>query len=101
MPKIPKSIKDIRGKNKQIKNDLREWRSMYDYRWEKARLIFLRDHPLCECYDCIKKGLLKTANVVHHKEAHKGNYELFWDQNNWMAMNKICHDKYTAGVERR
>jgi 5-methylcytosine-specific restriction protein A len=36
------------------------------------------------------------ANVVDHIKPHQGDEELFWDRNNWQAMNKICHDKKTV-----
>jgi 5-methylcytosine-specific restriction protein A len=57
--------------------------------------LFLKEHPLCECDECQKHHKLTSANVVHHIIAHHGNQELFWDESNWMAMNKKCHDKHT------
>lgn len=83
----------------------------YDYKWQQASKGYLAKHPLCECDDC-KAGELRLApsQVLDHKIPHKldealqsGNAELiararelFWDRENWMAMNKICHDKKTA-----
>ena len=69
----------------------------YNYRWHKARKQFLKEHPLCECDQCLSSHTLKPANVVHHIVDHKGNYDLFWDRDNWLAMNKVCHDKHTLG----
>lgn len=57
--------------------------------------MFLKEHPICECDECVKAGKLTTSNVVHHVIPHHGNYELFWDESNWQAMNKRCHDRHT------
>ena len=67
----------------------------YTKRWEKVSKLFLKEHPLCECDECVKAHKLTTANVVHHVIPHHGNYELFWDEDNWQAMNKRCHDRHT------
>ena len=66
----------------------------YDARWRRARKIFLNDHPLC-----IKCG--RTASVVDHIKAHKGDKVLFWDISNWQAMCKLCHDAKTAREDGR
>lgn len=66
----------------------------YDERWRKARLRFLRQHPVCE--ECDRHGRLKAATVVDHIKPHKGNCELFWDEGNWQPLCKRCHDRKTA-----
>lgn len=43
---------------------------LYDYRWQKARLRFLRSNPLCAM--CAKRGITKPATVVDHVIPHKG-----------------------------
>jgi 5-methylcytosine-specific restriction protein A len=68
----------------------------YNARWRKARKMYLARNPLCQCEDCQKLIVPLPANVVDHIEPHKGDYELFWDEDNWMAMNKRCHDRKTA-----
>lgn len=73
----------------------------YNTRWQKVSKLFLKEHPICECEECKKIGRLTTANVVHHVIPHHGNYELFWDENNWQAMNKRCHDRHTLIEKRR
>ena len=35
------------------------------------------------------------ATVVDHIIPHRGDQKLFWDQNNWQALCKSCHDKKT------
>ena len=47
---------------------------------------------------CLKKDPPEytPATVVHHKKAHKGDYELFWSIDNWESACKPCHDRHTA-----
>lgn len=66
----------------------------YDARWQKARRYFLGRHPLCA--ECEKEGRTTPATVVDHIQPHQGNYELFWDQNNWQPLCQSCHSKKTA-----
>ncbi|CAJ3071167.1 HNH endonuclease [Burkholderia pseudomallei] len=68
----------------------------YTHRWRKAREHYLRLHPLCECSDCRAAGRLMPASVVDHIVPHRGDAHLFWDQSNWQAMSKSCHDRKTA-----
>lgn len=70
----------------------------YDARWRRARLIFLREHPLCA--GCAREGRLEGAGVVDHIRPHNGNALLFWDIKNWQPLCKRCHDRKTA-TERK
>ncbi len=62
----------------------------YTWAWEKARLRFLRDNPLCVM--CGKDGRVAAASVVDHIKPHRGDLELFWAQANWQALCKPHHD---------
>ena len=66
----------------------------YDRKWREARLEYLRRHPLC--MQCWKEGRLTTATVVDHIIPHRGDQILFWDQENWQALCKDCHDRKTG-----
>jgi 5-methylcytosine-specific restriction protein A len=68
----------------------------YTWRWRKAREIYLRQHPLCECEECRALGRIMPATVVDHRTPHRGDMRLFWDQSNWQAMSKRCHDRKTV-----
>jgi 5-methylcytosine-specific restriction enzyme A len=59
----------------------------YDGKWAKARGVFLAMHPTCRCGN--------KATVVDHIVAAKGDYELFWDRNNWQALCVACHNRKT------
>jgi 5-methylcytosine-specific restriction protein A len=67
----------------------------YDARWRAARIPYLRLHPLCECEDCKRAHCALPAQVIDHIIDHKGDMKLFWDERNWRAMNKSCHDRKT------
>jgi 5-methylcytosine-specific restriction enzyme A len=66
----------------------------YDHRWRKARLAFLRKYPLCK--HCLQEGKLTPATVVDHIVPHKGNTELFWDEENWQSLCDSHHSRKTA-----
>lgn len=66
----------------------------YDSRWRKARAAFLQRNPLCN--ECIKHGRLTPATVVDHVIPHRGDQKLFWDEVNWQALCKSCHDRKTG-----
>ena len=69
----------------------------YNSKWQRARVAFLRDHPLCECAECGAGEIRATAaTVVDHITPHRGDQELFWNQRNWQALSKRCHDRKTA-----
>jgi len=66
----------------------------YNYRWQRARLAFLAEHPLCAT--CKANGLTAGAEVVDHKTPHRGDQELFWDRSNWQPLCRKCHSEKTA-----
>jgi 5-methylcytosine-specific restriction protein A len=66
----------------------------YGARWHKASRLFLALSPLC--VECFKKGREVAATVVDHKIPHKGNMDLFWDENNWQSLCTPCHNRKTV-----
>jgi 5-methylcytosine-specific restriction protein A len=70
----------------------------YDSRWKKARKRFLKANPLC--VECLKINRIVKATVVDHIIPHRGDKKLFWDENNWQALCKSCHDKKTMTEDR-
>lgn len=73
----------------------------YDARWQKYRLGFLAQHPLC--VECAVSGppggdgkpRVVPATVVDHIKAHKGDQILFWDPKNHRGVCKPHHDART------
>lgn len=66
----------------------------YNNEWDKARTLYLRDHPLCVA--CMRENRLTAATVVDHIVPHRGDRGLFWDRSNWQALCKACHDRKTG-----
>lgn len=69
----------------------------YNYRWEKARVRFLKEHPLC--VDCLKEGIYTPATQVDHIIPHRGDPLLFWDEENWQPLCAHHHSKKTKRGE--
>lgn len=51
---------------------------------------------------CPVPGTGKTgkATVVDHIVPHRGDDRLFWDEENWQALCKNCHDSKTMTEDR-
>lgn len=69
----------------------------YGRRWEKARLVFLSQHPLCA--ECSRQGVHTVATVVDHIRPHRDDAELFWDERNWQGLCTHCHAVKTGRGE--
>jgi 5-methylcytosine-specific restriction endonuclease McrA len=67
----------------------------YDYRWQKARAAWLKEHPLCVF--CEANGRVEAATTVDHKIPHRGDKHLFWDRSNWQSLCTNCH----SGLKQR
>jgi len=63
----------------------------YNYRWQTASRLYLKKNPLCVM--CKKEGRITPAEVVDHIIPHRGNYELFWDEDNWQSLFTYHHNK--------
>lgn len=85
----------------------------YDSKWSKARVFYLRKHPLC--VNCQLTNRLTAANVVDHIEPHRlkeaidsGDEQrimrartLFWDSaGNWASLCATCHNTVAQACER-
>lgn len=66
----------------------------YDRNWRIASKAYLARNPLC--VECLKQRRLVAATVTDHIVPHKGDPALFWNQDNWQALCKPCHDHKTA-----
>lgn len=74
------------------------WGDLYSYKWQQARIVHLREFPLC--VECEKHDTIKAASVVDHIKPHKGDLNLFWDRSNWQSLCKKCHDSYKQRLEK-
>ena len=69
----------------------------YGSRWQKARKRYLNAHPLC--VECMKVGKYVRATDVDHVMPHRGDLDLFWDENNWQALCHSCHSRKTRSED--
>jgi 5-methylcytosine-specific restriction enzyme A len=69
---------------------------LYGWEWQKARLIYLQDNPLCLM--CLPRCV--SATVVDHIIPHRGDLTLFWDQSNWQPLCKPHHDRDKQMLEK-
>lgn len=74
--------------------------NLYDYRWQKARAAFLKLHPLCKCFECVRLKRVRLATVVDHDPPHRGDPEKFWNRASWQPMAKRCHDSFKQRLEK-
>jgi 5-methylcytosine-specific restriction protein A len=65
----------------------------YNAKWRKARLRYLKKNPLC--VECLQGDRIEPATVVDHIQAHKGDKELFWDEDNWQSLCESHHNSKT------
>lgn len=65
----------------------------YNSRWRTVSKMYLKSNPLC--VNCLKDNKFVKAAVVDHIIPHRGDEALFWDENNWQALCKRCHDVKT------
>ena len=67
--------------NRQYDGRRREskpWRAWYKLPvWRSIRALQLAEYPLCA--RCLAEGVTEPATVVHHVEAHKGDWRRFID----------------------
>lgn len=48
------------------------------------------------CVECKKMGILEPGPITDHIVPHKGDWKLFWDQDNWEPMCEHHHNSKTA-----
>jgi len=67
----------------------------YTTKWEKESKAFLAlpENRLCAC------GCGRPADMVDHREPHKGDMRLFWDRSNWQPMNRRCNSRKAVLTE--
>ena len=52
--------------------------------------MFLDKHRWCR--PCAVQGRKVRSSVVDHIRPHRGDRQLFFDEKNWQALCKPCHD---------
>jgi 5-methylcytosine-specific restriction enzyme A len=75
---------------------------LYGRRWRKSSKDWLAnpDRALCVGYPPGFHGERSVAaQVVDHIAAHKGDWQLFWDESNWQPLCISCNSRKAATVE--
>lgn len=101
--RIGASPKDERERTQQRDASI-TWRAWYKTaRWQKLRREVLKR----DLYTCQKTGVLLTGKhpapnspVVDHRHPHRGDPELFWDEENLEAVSKAYHDSVKQAEEQ-
>lgn len=99
MPTINRIQPKPKKENKEdVSNHKLLRRKLYGTRqWQKVRLTFLKEHPLCA--ECLRHGKVTPAEDVHHRKSpfnyaeQSVNWDLALDSNNLEALCKECHQK--------
>lgn len=70
---------------------------MYGRTWQRARELYLAEHPFCE--HCQAEGKLVPSMELDHIEPHRGDPVVFWRRGNWQALCKTCHSRKTLSEQ--
>ena len=80
------------------------WRAWYKTaRWQRLReAVLLRDSYTCQATGVLLSGKHPAPNspVVDHREPHRGDPALFWNEDNLWSVSKVWHDAEKQRQER-
>lgn len=71
--------------------DVRRWYGTA--RWQRLRLVVLREEPLCR--SCAAAQHVVQATDVDHVQPHQGKPERFWNRRNLQPLCASCHARKT------
>jgi 5-methylcytosine-specific restriction protein A len=103
MPIAPKTLRTRRAK--QVERRPNSHQRGYTPAWERASAAWLKQQFSMGNVRCAMCGKVMDRErkdiVVDHIIDHKGNDDLFWNENNWqMLCRKPCHSRKTARENR-
>jgi 5-methylcytosine-specific restriction protein A len=80
---------------------LEPWRKWYCLKaWEVLRQeVFARDQFVCQC-GCDKLIVNPRERIADHKDAHRGDWNMFFDPDNVQTLWKPHHDGWKQRLER-
>ena len=82
MASIPKTLKPRRVETSRRERLAKMYKSR---RWLYASRAYRKQHPFC--VDCEKEGRLNaTDTCVDHVVPHDGDWDAFWDVDNWQTL---------------
>ena len=70
------------------------WRAWYNTtRWRRLRwAVLVRDAFTCQWPGCGRIEPNSSQLVADHRQPHRGDETLFWDEGNLQTLCKPCHD---------
>lgn len=104
-PKVKYEDNAIRKKRNSASIEItKPWRKWYYTKaWKELRLRTLtRDGFVCQKTGAMLSGRHPEPNspVVDHIVPHRGDADLFWDENNLQSVTKQWHDSVKSVIER-
>lgn len=87
----------------QRSKEAETWRPLYKTaEWQRLReRVLVRDRYTCQRPACGRLITQRKHAIVHHIKAHKGDRNLFFDEQNCQTVCKQCHDGDVQSAERR
>ena len=78
------------------------WRNWYKLaRWQRLRMqVFIRDTFTCQMPECGRIEGDTSRLICDHKQPHRGDARLFWDEANLQTLCKPCHDTHKQRLEQ-
>lgn len=77
----------------------RPYRYLYkSARWKVMRIKKRQANPLCERH--LARGQIVRMTQVHHKIPHRGNRDLFFDEDNLESLCDSCHNSEAQQQEK-
>jgi 5-methylcytosine-specific restriction endonuclease McrA len=61
-------------------------------RWRRFRRLYLFDHPMCE--ECLERGVIVPAVIVHHVKERLDRPDLAYEESNMRALCSPCHTRH-------
>ena len=93
---MPQAAKRLRETNVQANQYRQHTQRMYnDRKWRRARRMYLKQNPYC--VHC--RPVLNKATHVDHIRPHQGDYDLFWQVENWQGLCAHHHNKKTRAEQ--
>ena len=90
--KKPKTFRPRRSEGPAF-NGSKAKLEMYDERWAAYSRMFIKTND--KCYACGSK-----SQVTDHIIPHKGDFKLFWKEDNYIPLCHKCHNYVTSKFDR-
>lgn len=99
MPTAPKTLR-LRRTVRTPERRANSHQRGYTHKWEQAAAAWLAQQFAMGNVTCAECGALldgKRSEIhVDHKVDHKGDAEVFWNEDGWQALHARCHSVKTA-----